>query len=155
MLSAWSVCWGRATCPHPQVWSSPTSPTALQQFPRSLWEDGPRSLLTLASWSSAVALMTTRPALLVTTALRCWPLPIQRRRPRSSQRSLQTAAWPWWQSSACSSRTCNISNRCVVSCCFFVDLYSFSFIQVQSVTFVWFDHFESNSAILKRQVIPS
>ena len=98
------TCWGLVSCLHLPAWSSPTSPMDLQQFPRFQWPDGPRSLRTSALSSSAVASMTTRPAPLVTTASRCWLLLILKRRPRSCQQSLPTEDWPWWLSSACSSR---------------------------------------------------
>ena len=85
--------------------SSLTSLMGLRQSRRCQWQDGLRSLRTLALSSSAVASMTTRPAPLVTTASRCWLLLILKRRPRSCQQSSPTAGWPWWLSSACSSRT--------------------------------------------------
>ena len=84
--------------------SSLTSLMGLRQSRRCQWQDGLRSLRTLALSSSAVASMTTRAALLVTMGSRSWLLLIPRRKPRSCRPSWPTADWPWWRSSACSFR---------------------------------------------------
>ena len=103
--------WGQASCLHPLAWSSLTSPTDLQQFPRCQLLDGLRLLPTLALLSLAVASMTTRLAPRVTMASRSWLPPTLRRRPRSCQQSLPTADWPWWPSSECSFRTWKIKDQ--------------------------------------------